>query len=296
MRVTQGMLNSQLLRNVNNSLTRLKNIQDQLATGRKINKPSDDPVGTSFALRYRNAISANEQYQRNVDSARSWVDYTESMVSEANDILQRARELTVQGASGTNSSESREAIAVEIEQLNEQLVNIGNSQFNGKYVFNGQLTDVVPYDSSNAKDATPNKSKIEYEVGVGITIPINISGTALFGDGTDSTNAFRVLDNLKNALNNNDQSAIDQALGDIDTRLDLVQNKFAEVGAKSNRVELVNNRLESENINLSKLLSKTEDADMAELMINIKTEENLYQAALSTGARIIQPSLIDFLR
>ncbi|OEF99500.1 flagellar biosynthesis protein FlgL [Vulcanibacillus modesticaldus] len=296
MRVTQGMLNTQMMRNLNNNLSRLKKIQDQLSTGRNINQPSDDPVGISFALRYRNALAANEQYIRNVDSARSWVDYTESIISETNDVLQRARELAVQGANGTNSDQSRDSIAAEIEQLYDHLVSLGNSQFNGKYIFNGQMTDIKPYDSANAKDATPHKGNIEFEVGVGITIPVNVSGADLFGEASDSTNVFRVMENLKNALYSNDQDGINQALSDIDTRLDLIQTRFAEIGARSNRIELISKRLESESINLTQLLSKTEDADMAELMINIKTEENIYQASLSTGARIIQPSLIDFLR
>ncbi|MFV9510517.1 flagellar hook-associated protein FlgL [Tepidibacillus sp. LV47] len=300
MRVTQGMLNNQLLRNLNMNLSRLEVLQNQMATGKRINKPSDDPVGLSFALRYRSELVANEQYQRNVDSAISWLEYTDKLISETNDVLQKARELAVQGANGTNSDESMEALAMEVEQLYEQLVNIGNSQFNGKYVFNGQKTDQPPYDMDTAKllgTADPDTGKILFEIGTGITIPVNISGKELFG-ANDATNpnAFQVLEELRSALMNHNQSDVNTVLGKLDNVLDNVMSKWAEVGARANRVEMMKNRLDNENINIQTLLSKAEDADLAEVMINLKMEENIYQASLSTGARIIRPTLIDFLR
>lgn len=296
MRVTQSMLNSQLLRNLDNNLGRMEKLQTQTSTGKAINKPSDDPVGLSFSLRYRNSVSLNEQYQRNVDSAVSWVDYTEGMISETNDVLQRARELAVQGSTGSSSDESMEATAAEINQLYEHLVSIGNSNFNGKYIFNGQKTDIKPYELSSAKDVTPDMGEIVYEVGVGITISNNISGASLFGESTDSTNAFKVLEDLRNNLNNRDRDAVNQSIKNLDERINIVLEKWSDIGAKSNRLELISNRLNDENINLQQLLSKTEDANMAEVITNLKTEENIYQASLSTGARIIQPSLVDFLR
>ena len=290
------MLNTQMLRNLNSNLKRLEDIQNQMSTGKKINKPSDDPVGISFSLRYRAALKENEQFTRNVDSAISWIDNTESLISETNDVLQRARELAVQGANGVMSDEAMDSIAAEINQLYDHLVKLGNSKFNGKYIFNGQMTDIKPYDETNAENDTPNAGEIEMAVGVGVSVPVNIPGSKLFGDSTDTTNAFRVLKDLRDSLYSHDSVSVDQALGDIDSRIDKVLETWSEVGAKSSRVDLIKKRLENDNINLQTLLSSTEDANMAEVMINMKTEENIYQASLSTGARIIQPSLVDFLK
>jgi len=298
LRVTQSMLNKQMLGNLSNNLTRLETMQNQMSTGKKINKPSDDPVGLSFSLRYRSYLNANEQYQSNVDSATSWLEYTDSMIGETNGVMQRARELAVQGSNGTNPLNAMQALGKEVEQLYEQLVQIGNSQFNGKYIFNGQKTDIQPYDMATAQTATPHQGDINFEVGVDTFIPVNISGAELFGDGTATNppNAFKILTDLKDALMAGDYAAVETSLGDLDQRSDVVMEKWADIGAKANRVELMKNRLEGENLNLQELLSKTEDADMAELMVNMKMEENIYQASLSTGARIIRPSLIDFLR
>lgn len=267
-----------------------------MATGRKINKPSDDPVGATFSLRYRSEINANEQYKRNTSSASSSLEYYDKMIGETNNVLQRARELAVQGANGTNPDLAMEAIAKEVDQLYNHLVQVGNSQFNGKYVFNGQMTDKKPYDIGTAETTTSDNGPIKLELSNGTEIQVNVSGAELFGNGTDPTNAFQVLADLKNALNSHNQPAVSSMLGQIDKRMDQVLVKWSEVGAKANRVELISNRLEDENINVQSLLSKNEDADMSELMVNLKTNENVYQASLSTGASIIRPSLVDFIK
>src|SRR5690554_4516106 len=126
-RVTQSMLNTQLLRNLSNNLGRMETLQNQYSTGKRINKPSDDPVGVSFSLRYRSEISANDQYQKNVDSSLSWVSFADKMLEQTGDVLQKVRELAVQGANGTNPQEALNNIASEIDQLYEQLVSVGNS-------------------------------------------------------------------------------------------------------------------------------------------------------------------------
>jgi len=296
MRVTQSMLNSQLLRNLNNNLGRLNVLQDQLATGRKINKPSDDPVGISYSLRYRSELNANDQYQRNNSSVTSWLEAYDKSISEVNSVLQRARELAVQGANSTNPDQAMQAIAQEVDELYEHLVQVGNSKFNGKYIFNGQKTDIEPYASGTAETTSTDSGLIKLEVSTGVTLQVNVTGTELFGAGSDPTNAFQVLSNLKTALNANDHSAVSSMLGQIDQRMDNILVKWAEVGARANRIELITNRLLDESINVQSLLSRTEDADVAELMVNLKTQENVYQASLSTGAQIIRPSLVDFMR
>ncbi len=112
----------------------MDNQQNQLATGRKINKPSDDPVGISYTMRYRSELSANDQYQRNVDSAISWLGNTDPTLGQAGDVLQRLRELAVQADNGSNPAAALEAISNEVGQLRDQLINISNTNFNWKYV------------------------------------------------------------------------------------------------------------------------------------------------------------------
>lgn len=294
-RITQSMINSQFLTNLNRNIKSLDNLQNQLSSGKRITKPSDDPVGISYSLRYRNELNANDQYQSNVDSATSWLDNTDSTLGQVDDVLQRTRELAVQAANGSNPQDGLDAIKAEVKQLSSQLATIGNSKFNGKYVFNGQKTDVPPYDESSPV-ADTDTGTIRFEIGVGVKIGVNVTGNQVFGSAADGDNAFKVLQDFQNALAAGDTSQISTLIGSIDSRLNKVLNVRSDIGAKSNRIDLASNRLKDINTNLQNLQSKTEDADVAEVITNLKMSENVYQASLSTGAQIIRPSLVDYLK
>lgn len=321
LRVTQTMMNTQLLRNISSNLGRMNNLQNQLSTGMKINKPSDDPVGITFALRYRSELDANDQYTKNVSSSLSMLEYTDTTIGQAGDIMQRARELLVKGANGTLEQTSLDAIKVEVAQLYNQMVEIGNSQFNGKQVFNGELTGDKPYPTMGvdgtvdlladppllkAFQVSSDTGSIKYELAAGMKLGVNIVGNEVFGEGVSPTatqaeiessdNVFLLLQRAHDLLGSGDQDGISALIEQVDTRMNTMLTKRAEVGAKINRVDIVQNRLDDININLKTVQAKTEDADMAEVITNMKTEENVYQASLSVGAQLIRPSLVDFLR
>lgn len=295
-RVTQGMLNTQFMRNLNTNLVRVQKLQDQLSTGRRINKPSDDPVGISFSMRYRSELERNGQYQRNVDSALSWLSYADEILGQAGDVMQRARELAVQGANGTNPQEALNTIAMEIDQLAGQLLNIANSQFNGKYVFNGQLTDIKPYDESAPGQSAPDTGAIDFEIGIGVRIAVNVTGDKVFGEPGADNNIFVALETLSQQLRSGNYEGISATIGKLDERIDAFLAARADIGAKVNRIELAEDRLKDISLNLTSLQSKTEDADLAEVIMKLKMDENVYQASLATGSRLLMRSLIDFLR
>lgn len=321
LRVTQTMMNTQLLRNVSNNLGRMNTLQNQLSTGMRINKPSDDPVGITFALRYRSELDSNDQYTENVDSALSMLQYTDTTIGQAGDIMQRVRELLVQGANGTLEETGLGAIKLEISQLYNQMIEIGNSQFNGKQVFNGELTGDKPYPAMELGDtidlaSIPPKLKayhvssdsgaIKYELSAGMSLSINTIGNDVFGNSVSPTasqadlessdNVFLLLQRAHDMLGSGEQLGVSALIGQIDNRMNTMLTKRAEVGARMNRIQLIENRLNDINLNLQTVKSKTEDADMAEVITNMKMEENVYQASLSVGAQLIRPSLVDFLR
>jgi len=279
------------------NLGKMEKIQTQLSTGKMINKPSDDPVGLSYAMRYRSELTANEQYQRNLDSAVSWLDFSETTVRQSVDVLQRVRELTVQGANGTNPPEALKAIAAEIDQLKEQLREIANSRFNGKYVFNGQKTDQKPYPEPDSYlTSTFDTGDINFELSRSVVVKVNNNAGEVFGERHQIDNVFATLEHISAGLKRGSRTAVQEGLGRLDTRVDKVLERLADLGARRNRVDLIDNRLKESNTNVQSLISKTEDADIAAVITNLKTEENVYQATLSAGARIIRPSLLDFLR
>jgi len=299
LRITPGMMHMQLTRNLNRTLTEMSKLQEQMTTGRKINRASDDPVGITYALRYRSELSANEQYQKNVDMALSWLDFNDTVLQQAQDVLKRLKELAVQGSNGTNPDVALNNIADEVIQLKEQIVDIANSTLNGKYVFNGEKTDVIPYDPTvtpfDPSTIETDSGAIYYMVGVGVKLQINLSGSDVFGRPGEADNIFAVFDQIITALQNGNHSGVSAQIANIESRMDKILNQQSEIGARVNRVELMQNRLKDLEINLTDLQSKTEDADFEKLIIDAKINENIYQASLSVGAKIITPSLVDFL-
>lgn len=305
MRVTSNMMSNHLLNNLNRNAAKMNNTQLQMSTGMKINKPSDDPSGITYSLRYRHELASNDQYQRNVSSATSWLEFNDTVISQSTEIVQRMRELTVQGSNGSNPQSAFDSISAEIAQLKEQLIDVGNSQLNGKYVLNGEMYDKKPYDFSKLADGSSDtssvrtldldKGTVKYTVGAGVDLKINVSGSQLLG-GDEDDNVFTILDNITKALASGDTDTVQKQLGLIDSRMDKIASLQAEVGAKSNRVDLMQNRLTDLDLNLTTLQSKTEDADYSALLIKSKVEENVYNASLSVGAKIINTSLLDFLR
>ncbi|WP_046227671.1 flagellar hook-associated protein FlgL [Paenibacillus dauci] len=306
LRVTNGMKNNQLLMNLNRNARAMQNTQEQMSTGMKINRPSDDPVGITYSLRYRADVASAQQYQKNVDSSISWLEYNDTVLTQTNDVMQKLRELTVQAANDTNPQSALDSINSEVAQLKEQFIDIANSQLNGKYIFNGQNYNEKPYQFSIGADGTQDITNgasvqtdtgtVNYMVGDNIKLPINTTGNEVFGQTGETDNVFNLLNNISAALKNGDIKELSNQLANIDTRVEKVLKAQSEIGAKTNRVELMQSRLGDMETNLTSLQSKVEDADYAKLLVKSQTQENIYTASLSAGAKIISTTLVDFLR
>ncbi len=194
MRVTNNMLVNTLLRNVNRNLNTMQKKQDQLSTGKRVSKPSDDPVAVSKILKYKTKINELEQYDRNSKDALSWTQTSELAISDISSALGRARELAVQGANETNTSEERENIAKEIRQLKEHIIGNANKTFAGKHIFSSFQTDEkLLNDDGTFNINITQKELIEkptttYEVGVGETMEVSTNGVQLFGAIEDTSN------------------------------------------------------------------------------------------------------------
>lgn len=302
LRVTQSMMHLQLSRNLNRNMTQMENLQQQTTTGRKINKASDDPVGITYSLRYRAELSANGQYQKNVDAALSWLDFNDTVLGQAGDVLHRVKDLATRGANGTNPQIALDNIRNEIEQLKQQLIEIGNSKMNGKFVFNGEQFDKIPFDKSqpgfDAKAVSGDTGVIRYEIGANMTLDLNLTTAQLFGTadtGGTGDNIFSVIDRISSALTAGDYGSVAADISGLDTGMERILNARSEVGARVNRVEFIQSRLADLEINLTEMKSKTEDADFEKLLIDTQINENIYQASLAVGAKVISKSLVDFL-
>lgn len=295
MRVTTAMLINTVVRDLENRLTQMAKRQEELSSGRRINRPSDDPGGVVSALRLRAQLAENVQYKQNIEDAIAWLNTTDAALREAVGTLQRIREIAVAGSNQTLPAESLEALAKEVAQLKNHLGDVANTSYAGRYIFAGAKTLTPPYDPGTG---TWNGTSdiFEFEIAPGVTIPVNIDGQAVF-DSATLPKVFQVLEDLVTDLQNDDAASISNTrIGEIDQNIDNILAILAEVGARVNRLEMAKSRMETTDVDLKNLLAQVEDTDMARALMDLKSQENVYRAALAVGARIIQPSLVDFLR
>lgn len=303
MRVTNSMQNLQLLNNLRLTNKDILRWQDKLATGQKIQRPGDDPVGINYLLRYDTELNRSEEYLENARTALGMLKTMDTFMQQANDVLKRARVLVQQASNGTVPQEGLDTIKAEINQLREQMVAIANSNYAGRYLFNGQKTDRPPYSVDTANTDKTDKGVFYLNVSPNVKVPVSITGEMIFGPAQDPANpqaepenVFVLLENIANHLENNNREELFKDMERIDAAADRLMVAWAEIGARMNRFELVESRILDEQASLKELRSAVADVDMANAITELKLKENVLQAALGTGARIMQVSLLDFLR
>ncbi len=291
-----------MLYHLQRSNSSMNKYMDQLSTGKKINKASDDPVTAVRSMYYRSSLSEVEQFKRNLEDGLSWMSTTDEALDQINTVVQRVRELTVQGLSDTNDSNDRRAISEEIKQLKEHIGEISNSQIAGRYIFAGTDVKTPPYrvtanDPSNQKEfINNNQEKLELQVGQTNSIQINVLGTDVFNNDGEG-GIFKVLTDIVNYFESSDGSnGESNHLDKLDSQINNILKERSELGARMNRLELSTSKVEALEVSTTKLLSSEEDVDISQVIIDLKAQENVHSAALSAGARIIQPTLLDFLK
>lgn len=297
MRITNNMLSRSLLYNLNNAQQTMYKLENQLSSGLKITRPSDNPVAMENALRYKSTIAHVNQWKANAAEGIAYLDTADDTMATMAEVLQRAKDLAIQGANGTLNPKDQEKVAIEIDQLREQLIELANTRVGNKYIFAG-TKNVEPF-PKNGNTWEGSDDIMKFPVGSALSLEISVNGRELFGiDENDPTNVemFQVLEDLKDALINSDSDKIEASIGTIEKQMDRVLDYRAQIGAKQNRMEAIHNQLDNTAANLGEFLAETLYADIAETLVQFKTQENVYNAALAVGAQIIQPSLVDFMR
>lgn len=288
MRISHQMLHQNSLANMNNSMGRFQKAYNEALTGKQVSKPSDDPHGAAKAMELKSALATNDQYERNTSEAKLWLDETDQTVYEMVNVMQRVRELAVQGSNETLTPEDRGAIATEVEELTKQIRQFADTKVNGVDLFTKAAAAPADPDSPDAPAITPAAPKM-MTVGGGLNIQVNVTEAELFGTDPE---LLSTLGELSAGLRGGTGVNLDA----IDGRIDQLLKVSSEVGARTNRVESAENRMFDNTMQLKTMLASITDIDMAEAITKLKSEESVYQASLSASAKIIQPSLMDFLR
>lgn len=292
MRVTVGSASYRSMLHLQSASSRLAELQDKLSSGQQIMKPSDDPSGTVRALALRGDLKRSTQYAANADDAIGWMSTADTAYKQAVNLLQNARTLVVQGLNtGANDAAASTALANQVDALRSSLLGVANTTYNGRPVFGGTTAGTVAYDPNG--NYVGDDGSITRAVGANNTVTINQTGPQAFGAA--GSDVFSLLDIIANTLRVN-PSGLGSALGQLDTAISTVTGAQATEGATYQRVQAASTALTTDNTNLKTELSQVQDADAAELAIEVATANTTYQASLQVTANISQLSLMDFLK
>ncbi|MDX8153197.1 flagellar hook-associated protein FlgL [Patulibacter brassicae] len=299
-RITGAMSQRHLLTNLAGNTRRLNDAFDQLSSGKAINRPSDDPYGVTRAIGLRSELSQVAQQQRNVENAQGWNTASDSALSSVSDLLRRARTLLIGAGNDVGGQQSRDAAAAELDQLIESVKSAANTTYAGTHVFAGSNTGTPPY--ATGSDAyTGDAGGIVRTIGPGVDVQVNVDlGGQVLGSGGADGKVLATLRDIAAHMRSGttaDREALRSTdIQALDAGIDALGALRAQVGATGNRLEGASERLAQVEENATKQRSLIEDADYASAIMQYSTEQSVYQAALKSGAQILQTSLVDFLR
>ena len=303
-RLSNQMMARNTLADLNNIANDLYRTQRKLSSGKEITRPSDDPFGTTRAVTTRRELEEIQQLKKNVDDALSWQGVTEVALARITDVVQRSRELLVQGASDTNSAAQREAIAKEIDQLIETAKTEAGGSYAGRYIFSGTQTNTKPYTVGGTDAYNGDGGNIVRTIGPGVSVAVNVRGAEFLGgdaavpqpDGLLLSTLRGIATNLRAGTPAAADALRGADLRALDRNLDNLNAIRATVGATTNRLETAVLRLRELEEASTESLNQIEGADMAKTITDFSLQQAVYQSALKTGANIVQNSLLDFLR
>jgi flagellar hook-associated protein 3 FlgL len=297
-RVTNQTVMRAAQQNLQHSMSELARLQDRATSLQKISKPSDDPIGTADSMRIRAEQQQNDQYKRNISDGIGWLTTVDSTLSTTTDLVQKIRDLTVQGANdGSMSPEAKEAIALQLEGLKTELLHSANTKYLGRTVFAGTsdsgfaFTDATPI-PGYAHSSAGATGTVERKVDASTAVRVDLSGTDVFGEG--ATSVFALVDAIVADLRGG--TNVNPRIAEVDTHLNAILGQHGTVGARHAQLLRAQETNMERSGSLEAQRSGIEDLDLGEVVLELKLQEVTYQSALAVTARVLQPTLMDFLR
>lgn len=292
MRVTSHIQYLQSRESLRQASGRLAETQVQAATGKRISRPSDDPVAAGEAIRTRSEARSVDQSVRNIEAARRRMTTEEDVLSSVTDLLTRVKELGTSQVGGTASPQTRAAVKAEVDQLFEALVGLGNTRQAGAFLFGGNYSDQRPFDAAgNVSLTTPPVGVQDVDLGSGVRMPTSHDGQTVFVD----SGALDALRNMSAALAANDDQLIADSITDTDKAINSTQELLAETGARWNRLDETTLMLEDRDLALETRRADLEEADLAEVLVELATRQTALQTALVANARASELTLANYL-
>ena len=300
MRVTQTQMSETVASYLFKQSQMLSKKQEVVASGKRVNRPSDDPTGMGRILDYRKTIATLEQYKRNIAQARVRVETTETVLEGVSEWVQKAIAVARDNTPGTGDTISWQAAAEDVNNIRDQVLSLANTKVGGLFIFGGRQTDAPPFVHTIATDQITytgdNSASADMQMAVGenAAITIKANGEEIFNGAQD---VFLALKDLKDELN---QPVPDTTvLRGIKTRLEqaaLQIEKIRGLGSTTyKRLEITDSQLDQFIVNYEKLQSDTENTDVAQAILELQSQETAYQTSLGVAAQTVRKTLLDYL-
>jgi flagellar hook-associated protein 3 FlgL len=290
-RVPNQLLVNNSLSALQQSFLKLTDLQDQASSLKRLRKPSDGPADVVSAMQLHASLDRNDQYTRNLSDAQGWLGNADNALTTTVTQLQKVNDLVVQASNVSTDSNARQGIAAQIDSIRQTLIGVANTQYAGRPIFAGTASGNAAYDSNGQYVGV--SSAVERNIAPGQRVQVNVNGDAVFGPpGND---LFTTLSQISQAVQTN-PSQLNALQAQLGTQTTQVQSQLAQVGSRFLRVQTMQSQNTSDGLTMKQNLSSIEDADVAQVMVQLQAQQVAYQAALSATARAIQPSLTDFLK
>ncbi|MBX3237210.1 MAG: flagellar hook-associated protein FlgL [Nitrospiraceae bacterium] len=296
MRVADLQLYGTLLGNLQRTRSQIMDSQEQISSQKRVERPSDDPMAFGEIVLDKSALSQTQQWIRNIEFGQARIDAADKAVSQAQDLVARIRELTIQGASDTTSAQGRVSIAQEVRQLDRQLMQVANTEVGGQSIFAGTKTDVRPYSITTGDTVAyaGNSETQSIAVSENQTVQILIPGNTVFSGAT--TNVFNTVRDLLTALESNDRTGVQTQLGNLDLATSQLNDAQGTIGGVGNRLQVTKDALDTATLTITQSISNNQDADLATAITQLRLQEVAVQASSEAFSRIFDQSLLNYLK
>lgn len=299
MRVPDGLMQRFVTKELSSVTARLARYQTEISSGVRIQRPSDDPGGALRAANLRSGLTQLAQYQRGARFASSWLKSEEVALGNMHGLMRQVRDVGLRAASPTDAS-AREALAKQVETMSQAFIQEANATDGARFLFAGHQTMSAPITGSLGAVAYNGDTGDRWvQIGDGVKVDLNHNGGEVFnvGGAADPTqpDIFTTMNELAQAIRTDDQATIQTKLGEVDSHMQRLVNMRAETGTRLQQVNLATDRLDQSKMVLNDLLGETEATDIAEALIKLKSEENLYQAATYIAGTLAKPGLLNWL-
>lgn len=304
MRITNSMLQRATLSQIQSNMQGIAEAQQKVSTGKRLLKASDDPTATSASMRTRTSLRSMERFERSVDLARSRGTAEEDILLQVTELISRAKVVAVSQSSVTATEQTRSHAKAEVDQLFRQLVDFGNTRFEGTFLFGGvngdsppiTLDPLVPPDTVLSATIAPSNGEHTVEIAEQRYLPVNHSAKAVFED-TEVLEAVKMLAaGLAEPVGDDAIAGINAALAKLDEAFGNVQNHIGEIGARLNQLDLTRSSIAAVEVGLLQFKSSLEEVDFEEAATELVSRQTALQAAMVATSKVMGLSLADYLR